>query len=69
MAKGVLKWYSQQKGFGFIIPDDGGKDIFLHSTDVRNSRINSNDLTEGCRISYSLKEHRGKTSAVDVVIE
>lgn len=66
---GSVKWFNSQKGFGFIIPDDGGKDIFLHSTDVKNSRIDSNDLTEGCRISYSLKEHRGKISAVDVVIE
>lgn len=69
MAKGVLKWYSKEKGFGFIIPDDGGKDVFLHANDVKDSRINPDHLTEGAKISYALKESRGKTSACDIVLE
>lgn len=66
---GTVKWFNGQKGFGFIVPDDGGKDVFVHETDLKNSRIHKDDFIEGSKISYALQESRGKVSAVDVVIE
>ncbi len=49
---GALKWFSSDKGFGFIIPEEGGPDVFLHSRIVRASGINPADLTEGVKLKY-----------------
>ena len=66
MAKktGVLKWFNEQKGFGFITPDDGGKDVFVHINAVENSGLRS--LREGVKYEYDLEERNGKTSAVNI---
>ena len=63
MAKGTVKWYNAQKGFGFIQPDDGGKDAFVHVSALE--RAGMNDLREGQKISFELVEDRrsGKMSA------
>lgn len=63
MAIGTVKWYNPQKGFGFIQPDDGGKDAFVHVSAVE--RAGMNDLREGQKISFELvKDARtGKMSA------
>ena len=63
MATGVVKWFNGQKGFGFIQPDDGGQDVFVHISAVE--RANMSSLNEGQKISYELeKDHRnGKNSA------
>ena len=56
---GTVKFYNSQKGFGFIKPDDGGKDVFVHVTAVESSGINS--LDEGMRISFETEpDKRGK---------
>jgi CspA family cold shock protein len=56
---GVVKFYNSQKGYGFITPDDGGKDIFVHVTAVEQSGIS--DLNEGLRISFDTEpDKRGK---------
>lgn len=61
MASGKVKWYNPQKGFGFIAPDDGGKDVFVHATALEAAGIRT--LADGQEVSFELQEERGKTSA------
>ncbi|WP_375791421.1 cold-shock protein (plasmid) [Bradyrhizobium sp. vgs-9] len=63
MATGTVKWFSDQKGFGFIAPDDGGNDIFVHIGAVERAGLSS--LAEGQKISYEIKfdPKRCKSSA------
>jgi len=64
MANGTVKWYNSQKGYGFIEPEAGGKDVFLHVTALEAAGIRGID--DGQKISYELKEEHGKTSATNV---
>ncbi|ALA19351.1 cold-shock protein [Chelatococcus daeguensis] len=63
MSTGTVKWFNEQKGYGFIQPDDGGKDVFVHISAVERAGLRS--LNEGQKISYELETDRrtGKTSA------
>ena len=63
MASGTVKWFNGQKGFGFIQPTDGGKDVFVHISAVERAGLNG--LNEGQQISFELVTDRksGKTSA------
>ncbi|GJE58463.1 Cold shock protein CspA [Methylobacterium trifolii] len=63
MSTGTVKWFNDQKGFGFIQPDDGGKDVFVHISAVE--RAGMRGLTEGQKISYEMETDRrsGKQSA------
>ena len=63
MSTGTVKWFNSQKGFGFIQPDDGGKDVFVHISAVE--RAGMSNLNEGQKLSYELAEDKrsGKTSA------
>ncbi|MGA2795605.1 MAG: cold-shock protein [Roseiarcus sp.] len=63
MTTGVVKWYNSEKGYGFIQPDDGGKDAFVHVSAVE--RAGMNDLREGQKISFELVSdaRSGKMSA------
>ncbi len=63
MSTGTVKWFNGQKGFGFIQPDDGGKDVFVHIGAVE--RAGMSDLSEGQKISYEVVADRrtGKSSA------
>jgi CspA family cold shock protein len=63
MTTGVVKWYNPEKGYGFIQPDDGGKDAFVHVSAVE--RAGMNDLREGQKISFELVSdaRSGKMSA------
>ena len=65
MAQGKVKWFDAKKGFGFIEPDDGSKDAFLHISALQASNISTID--EGDLLTYELTEQRGKMSASDVV--
>ena len=63
MATGTVKWFNGTKGFGFIQPDDGGADVFVHISAVERAGMRS--LTEGQKVSYELEQDRrsGKMSA------
>ncbi len=63
MATGTVKWFNATKGFGFIQPDDGGTDVFVHISAVERSSLGS--IHEGQKLSYELKmdPRKGKTSA------
>ena len=64
-GRGTVKWFNPQKGFGFIQPDDGGQDVFVHISAVERAGIQ--DLREGEIVTYDLEQGRtGKTSAVNL---
>ena len=54
MASGTVKWFNAQKGYGFIQPDDGSKDVFVHITAVERAGLS--DLNEGQKVSFDLEE-------------
>ena len=68
MTIGTVKWFNTQKGYGFIQPEDGSKDVFVHISAVERAGLGS--LHEGQKISYQLERgQQGKTSAVDLRVE
>ena len=69
MAKGTVKWFNDQKGFGFIQPDDGSKDVFVHVSAVERAGLRS--LAEGQKISFEMETDKrsGKTSAGNLTAE
>lgn len=65
MAAGTVKWFNAQKGYGFIQPDDGSKDVFVHITAVERAGLGS--LNEGQKLSYDVERgQQGKSSAVNL---
>lgn len=64
MATGTVKWFNPKKGFGFIQPEEGGKDVFVHATALERSGIQM--LNEGQRLSYELATDKGKIAAVSL---
>jgi len=64
MATGTVKWFNPVKGFGFIKPSDGGRDVFVHISAVERAGMGS--LTEGQRISYEVTIERGKQAATNL---
>ncbi len=61
METGTVKWFNHRKGYGFIQPDNGGADVFVHITAVQQSGLKS--LSENSRVSYELVTERGKPAA------
>lgn len=66
MLTGKVKWFNPQKGYGFITPDDGKKDIFVHISVVERSGISS--LNENDKVSYDEARNNGKVSAANIKI-
>ena len=64
MSDGTVKWFNTTKGFGFIQPEDGGADVFVHISAVERAGLRS--LNEGQRVSFELQKERGKTAAVNL---
>jgi len=64
MATGIVKWFSDDKGFGFITPDEGGRDLFVHHTGIQSDGYRS--LPEGARVSYEAEAGDKGPKAVNV---
>lgn len=64
MATGTVKWFNTTKGYGFIQPDDGGKDVFVHISAVERAGLRA--LNEGQKVEFQEREERGKVAAVDL---
>lgn len=64
MANGTVKWFNPTKGFGFIQPDQGGSDVFVHISALERAGLST--LNEGQRVSYELATNKGKTSAANL---
>jgi len=64
MSTGTVKWFNATKGFGFIQPEDGGKDVFVHISAVERAGLRG--LNEGQRVQYELQNERGRTAAVNL---
>ncbi len=65
MTTGTVKWYNRQKGYGFIAPEDGSKDVFVHVSAVERSGLGH--LTEGQKVSFDIeKGQQGKVAAVNL---
>ncbi len=66
MATGTVKWFSDEKGFGFIKPDDDGKDLFVHFSGIAGNGFRS--LAEGAKVSYEAEQGPKGPSAVNVQV-
>ena len=65
MAEGTVKWFNAQKGYGFIQPDDGSKDVFVHISSVERAGLSS--LNEGQKVSFDVERgQQGKTAAINL---
>jgi CspA family cold shock protein len=64
MANGTVKWFNPTKGFGFIQPEDGGQDVFVHMSTLDRAGIRQ--LNEGQKVSYDLATEKGKTAAANL---
>ena len=64
MATGTVKWFNDQKGYGFIAPDDGGKDVFVHHTAIQEQGFRS--LAEGQKVNFEIQQDAKGARAVNV---
>lgn len=64
MSVGIVKWFNPTKGFGFIQPEEGGNDVFVHISAVEQAGLRT--LAEGQKVQYELATNKGRTSAVNL---
>jgi CspA family cold shock protein len=65
MAKGTVKWFNNSKGYGFITPDDGGKDVFVHHSSIQGEGYKS--LDEGASVEFEVQQGAKGEEAINVV--
>jgi CspA family cold shock protein len=63
---GTVKWFNPTKGFGFIVPDDGGNDVFVHISAVEQAGLKG--LDEGQKVQFELQDNRGRAAAADLQV-
>jgi len=66
MVTGTVKWFNSNKGFGFIEPENGGNDVFVHITSVERSGLSG--LDEGQKVQFEIEEQKGKQSAYNLKV-
>ncbi len=66
MRRGTVKWFDESKGYGFIKPEDGGKDVFVHHSAIRGTGVKT--LSEGQRVTFEVKQGPKGLQAVDVTL-
>jgi cold shock protein len=66
IATGTVKWFNTAKGFGFIVPQDGGKDVFVHITAVQSAGLRG--LDEGQKVTFEIGMDRGKAAAINLKV-
>ena len=66
MADGVVKWFSAEKGYGFITPDDGGRDLFVHHSQIQMNGYRS--LEQGQKVAFELQDGERGPQAVEVTL-
>ena len=66
MENGTVKWFNTNKGYGFIEPDDGGKDVFIHISAVEKSGLKT--LLENQKITFEINQDKGRSSAANIKI-
>jgi CspA family cold shock protein len=67
MPTGKVKWFNSQKGFGFIQPDNGGPDVFVHISAVERAGLST--LNEGQQVTFDIATERGKTNAANLKVK
>ena len=67
MATGTVKWFNSMKGYGFIQPQGGGRDVFVHISALERAGLNS--LNEGQIVKYEIESSRGKESAANLKVK
>lgn len=65
---GKVKWFNLRDGYGFILPDAGGKDVFVHRDKVEKSGLKPEDLKEGAAVSFVIREFKGRNQAEELQI-
>lgn len=66
MATGTVKWFNETKGYGFISPDNGGNDVFVHISAVQAAGLQG--LADGQKVEFEITENRGKDAASDIKV-
>lgn len=67
MSDGTVKFFNTAKGYGFIVPSDGSKDVFVHISELEKSGLRQ--LNDGQKVSYEVATNNGKTSAVNIQLQ